>query len=316
MDDNIESTQSGDEVETNSHDALLHAFLDDHQAEHDEDALVIDADEPEVNVEAEAETETDGDEADKQADDADPILKIKVDGKEVTVKQSELIADAQKYRSADGRFREAAEIRKQHETALAEVQNERAVLNAALTKYTDELKRITQQEEPDWNALAAENPAEYVRQKHAFDQKQRELAQLQAAQAYLQGEQAKEHAKQREQFVQAETQKLFDAIPSWKDTNKAKTESAAVSKYLSDMGFDAEAQASIVDHRLILISRKAMLYDQAVNKSKQTANTAAKPVTRNERPTTVKPQSPNKRANAEKAFKTNPNKDTLAAFFE
>src|SRR5262249_50277479 len=145
------------------------------------------------------------------------------------------------------------------------------------------------QSEPDWNALATENPAEYVRQRHLFEQKQHELQQLQTAQAYLNSQRDAELQKQREAFVQAETQKLLDAIPAWKDKAKAQADSAAVSKYLGDMGFDGDAQASIVDHRLILIANKARLYDEAVAKQK-TANSAAKPVTRSERPNTVSSQ--------------------------
>jgi hypothetical protein len=310
MDDTTNPTHSDANVGIiNSEEDLINSLMDDHEQEHT-DAPDNSNDEVEIEVETDDDDEAKSKEV-AQAESDDPEFEIKVDGKTVKISQSELLKDAGKYRGAETKFREAAEMRKQHETGLQEVQKERDLLRVALEKYEGILKQQIEADQPDWQDLLDNNPAEFVRRRHAFEVKQQEAASIAAANAYLNSQREAELQKQRDTFVHAETQKLLEAIPAWKEKTKRDADSAAVSKYLGDMGFDGDAQASIVDHRLILIANKARLYDEAVAKQKA-GNSAAKPVSRSERPNTVSATPTNAKAAAEKAFKKNPSKDTLA----
>jgi hypothetical protein len=73
------------------------------------------------------------------------------------------------------------------------------------------------------------------------------------------------------------------ALPDWKDPKKAKAEKALVIESAKAAGFTDEDLKSVYDHRLVLLLRKAAMYDQMVSKRQ-----GIKPVVNNG-PRTAKP---------------------------
>ena len=73
------------------------------------------------------------------------------------------------------------------------------------------------------------------------------------------------------QYLQQEQQRLLDALPEWKDPEKAKAEKQSIATYLMDAGFSKEDISAATDHRMILMARKAMLYDKGQNKAELVA---------------------------------------------
>ena len=69
------------------------------------------------------------------------------------------------------------------------------------------------------------------------------------------------------------------ALPSWKDSKVAKAEKALVVESAKNAGFSDEDLNSVYDHRLVLLLRKAGLYDQMMSKRQ-----GIKPVTNGPRP--------------------------------
>ena len=59
---------------------------------------------------------------------------------------------------------------------------------------------------------------------------------------------------------------LLAALPDWKDPKKAKAEKALVIESAKAAGFTDEDLKSVYDHRLVLLLRKAAMYDQMVSK--------------------------------------------------
>lgn len=187
---------------------------------------------------------------------------VKIDGEERKVKQADLIAGYQKGEAASKRFEEAAQVRKQAET-------ERVHLAQALQHYTQQLQAIQQAQEPDWESLLQTDPTEYLRQQHSHNQRQAQLMQAQAAQAHLAQQQQAERMQELARLRAEQAEALMKVLPEWRDTAKAKTEIEGVRASLSKVGFNADEIEGLMDHRMVLVARKAMLYDQMAAKSSQ-----------------------------------------------
>lgn len=178
---------------------------------------------------------------------------------------------------------EAAEVRKAAEAATAAVEAERARYAQNLAFLAKDLQ-ANMGPEPDWQRLAQEDPAGYVRARAEWDAKAQKLqtamAEHQRVTAQVQAAQQKQHADK----LAEENAKLVEVIPGWSEPTVAKKEFGDVMSYLSkEYGYDDTLLDSIDDHRLVVLARKAMLYDRA----KAGVQTAAKPIPQVQRPGTV-----------------------------
>lgn len=214
---------------------------------------------------------------------AEKTYTIKVDGEEKQFTESQLIAAAQKAEASNKRFEEAAALRKQAEPELAAARQERAQLKQALDHYIPQLTQMLQISQPD-PQLINSDPQEYMRQNYAYQARLSELQQAQAAQAELMRREQFEQAQQLQARSAEEQQKLLNVLTDWKDPAKAKDEAAAIDGYLRDAGFSDAERNSIVDHRTIVVARKAMLYDQLMKQQAQAAQRVEKLPPKVERP--------------------------------
>ena len=336
-------------------DALASAFdeVDPVEENNDETAEngeeVIEVEEPDESGEGESEGEEVEEEVDPEDEEDDDVVDpsgkltipddakivLKIDGKEVEKTYAEVVANAQKYEGAEKRFQEADTIRKDAEAKLAVLPQREQQLNQVLEYYIAQSQQFVLKE-PDWNKLLEENPTEYVRTRHAWDQRIAELKQAEGIKAELAKKQSEAEAASRQQRLVSEQNALLDAIPEWRDPQKAKEGSSAVMKYIADAGIPEEMLMDIDHHQVIVIARKAMLYDQAIAKQKAVkANNGRAPVQQNavqqapqrkvvrvERPGAGTPvanaegRSQLRKANATKAFNKAPSVDTLANLFE
>lgn len=251
-----------------------------------------------------------------QADNPDePTFTIKVDGEDRVIKQSELLANAQKYEAGNKRLEEAANLRKQIEPEKQAVVQERQQLSQALQHYTTQLATVLQATQPNWEQLAQQDPGEYVRQRHAWEQKLGDLQRAQEAQAVLTQREQTEQAQQLRTRAVEEHSKLLEAIPEWKDAAKEKSGAEAVGGYLQKSGFTTDELSRLYDHRLVVLSHKAMLYDQLQQQQVQASQRVAKVPPRAERPGTSMQSAqgePNRRAALDR-FSKDPSIDNLAS---
>jgi len=244
----------------------------------------------------------------------EPTFTLKVDGEERVVKQSELLANAQKYEAANKRFEEAANLRKQVETEKAAIPQERSQLKQALDHFTAQLVHIQQATQPNWEQLLNSDPAEYVRQRHAYEQRQAQLHQAQEAQRLLTQREQSERAQRDQARIVEEHTKLLDALPEWKDPEKQKTGAKAIVEYLKKSGFNDEELSGLNDHRHLIAARKAMLFDQLMQAQSAASKRVANVPPRVERPGSsaqVKPDEAKAKA-ARERFSKAPSIDTLA----
>lgn len=183
---------------------------------------------------------------------------VKIDGKDVEVDEAELIKGYQRHADYTRKTQEVADQRKAFEARQAEInaarEQEVAHLNQTLGWIQSKLPQEPKYDQAD--------PIGYVEAKARYDA---ELAEFRQAVVAVQTRQA-ELAKQQEQSlkaqIQAESAKLIEAIPEWKDEAKAKDDRKAVSDYLIGAGYSTDDLSNLSDHRAVVIARKAMLYDK------------------------------------------------------
>ncbi len=250
--------------------------------------------EPKVDTELDPPKKKDGESKEVEAEPnaveegADAPITIEVDGKQVTLTKAEL---AEHYknglRQADytRKTMEAADTRKAADAEIQKAQQERAAYAQNLNKMQAQLEgALQQQQKIDWDALLNADPVEYLKQQHLQQQRQAALNQnLQEQQKVAQAFQT-EQAEQHRNYLSTQQQELLAKLPEWKDEAKAKVEREALKTYLKDQGYDEAAINAVSDHKAVIMSRKAMLYDQMMSKAQAAAKKVSNLPTKVERP--------------------------------
>ena len=275
--------------------------------EEDPDRKLIEALEPEAT---EPEPAVEADESD------DPVVTVKIDGREVEVSLSELKSSYQKDKVSTERFMQAAETRKQAEAEIARAQHERQtyVQNLQRLQVQDEAA-LAQQQNIDWSALLKSDPVEYLEQQRLASERQARLNQVYTEQQRIAAQLEAESQSQRASYLQQQQEELLAKLPAWKDTAKASAEKAALRDYLLQAGYDWETVGQLADAKAVVIARKAMLYDQMVAKASAATKKVSTLPTRVERPGVGESPQMDRRSNAfQKLSKSGRAEDAAALF--
>ena len=261
----LDETQPAEESEEDSEAA----------ASEEDDSGVEDAPDDESSEEQSEEQEEPEEQEQQQT------FTVKVDGKEVSVTLDELQKGYSRTQDYTRKTQQIAEVRKQVEQETHAVRAEREQYAQLLGALQAQL----QSSEPqiDLDRLYHEDPIEWVRQKEVMRERQEKLGAIQSEQQRL--AQVSQYEQQRAMEAQLASQQeaLLAALPDWKDPKKAKAEKALVIESAKAAGFTDEDLKSVYDHRLVLLLRKAALFDQMVSKRQ-----GIKPVVNNG-PRTAKP---------------------------
>lgn len=241
------------------------------------------AEQPEVTAEEQPEQT----EPEIETQEDDPLVKIKVDGKEIEVPLSELKNGYQRQADYTRKTMEVAEQRKQAEAEAQKATQERTQYQENLLRMQAQLEvALQEQQKIDWEQLIQTDPQEYLRQKHLFDQRQAAWQQNQQEHYRLsQIEQAQE-VQRRQDYIKQQQAELLAKLPEWSDPKKAQAESAAIRSYLIDQGYTADTVDNLADANMVLTARKAMLYDQMVAKAQTAQKKVAQLPTKVEKPGT------------------------------
>ena len=237
-------------------------------ASDEDDSGVEDAPDDETSEE-QSEEEEEPEEQEQQQ-----TFTVKVDGKEVTVTLDELQKGYSRTQDYTRKTQQIAEVRKQVEAETQAVRAEREQYAQLLGALQAQLQ--SSEPQVDLDRLYHEDPIEWVRQKEVMRERQEKLGAIQAEQQRL--SQVAQYEQQRAMEAQLASQQeaLLAALPEWKDPKKAKAEKALVIESAKAAGFTDEDLKSVYDHRLVLLLRKAAMYDQMVSKRQ-----AIKPVVNN-----------------------------------
>lgn len=234
-----------------------------------------DEDQPE-QVESEQESEESGepeqeegdaDDEQEESDDEQPRTpksrKIKIDGEDVEVTDEEL--EKGYSRTADYTRKTqalAAERKAFQEQELPAVRAERQKLVERLTQVEETYKALVPNE-PDWDRLRAEHPEQFADTWAAWQQYKSRLDGISKEKAEAQKQIDADNQRQIADFVKAEREKLLEAVPSWKDEKIAQKEKSDMVEFALKSGFTEDQLKSTVDHKVLVLLRKAMLFDRA-----------------------------------------------------
>ncbi len=256
--------------------SLFAAMLDPVAAEEPkEDAPAVQAEAKEPEAETEAEATED-----------DPVVTVKIDGKDVEVKLSELKNGYQRHADYTRKTMEVSEQRKAAETETAKARQEREAYAQNLTRLQAQLEGVLQEQQNavDWEKLLESDPVEYLKQQHLAQARQAKLHQVYTEQQRVAAQQQAEAEEAHSRHIQAQQQELLAKLPDWKDAKKADAEKAAIRDFLIREGYEADSLNKITDARAVVLARKAMLYDQMMSKAQAAAKKVANLPTKVERP--------------------------------
>ena len=246
------------------------AQLPEEGAAEDEE-LLDDADAASEETDSE-QSEEDGDSEEEQQPQ---VFTVKVDGKEVEVTLDELQKGYSRTQDYTRKTQQIAEVRKQTEAELQAVRAEREQYAQLLSALEAQVQQATQPN-IDWDRLYQEDPIEWVRQRELMRENQEKNAAIQSEKKRLSELSQQEQMQQHQMLLQQEQEALMSAIPEWKDSKKAAAEKAMLVQFGQKVGFSPDELKNVVDHRAVVLLRKAALYDQMMSKRGQ-----IKPVTNN-----------------------------------
>lgn len=195
-------------------------------------------------------------------------VKTKIDGQEGVATLGDLVKSYQLEGHIQQKSVQLSESKKQLDTQYQEAQHvleERfqhahGVINLLNQTLLKDFNNV------NWSELRDSDPAEFAAKRAEYAD--RELA-LQGAHHQLNGliqqqhaERAQAYEQMKMKFLNAETDTLLAKIPEWKNKEIAKKDASELSGYLASQGFNNNEINNILDHRHVLLSRKAMLYDR------------------------------------------------------
>lgn len=227
--------------------------------------------------EEESSEEQSGEDEQPEEQDQPQTFTVKLDGKEVAVTLDELQKGYTRTQDYTRKTQQIAEVRKQVEQETQAVRAERGQYAQLLGALQAQLQATEPQ--VDLDRLYHEDPIEWVRTKEVMRERQEKSLAIQAEQQRLYQTSQYEQQRAMEQQLHLQKDALLSALPAWKDPKTAKAEKALVIESAKAAGFSEDDLKSVYDHRLVLLLRKAGLYDQMMSKAQ-----GIKPVTNGPRP--------------------------------
>lgn len=231
-----------------------------------------DAPEPEALTEDESQVEDEGDDDvddDEEIESAAPPeprkLKVKLPDGEQELPEDEVVNGYLRTADYTRKTQKLADERKAFEAEAQAVAAERQRYAAQLAQL-DELLTDTVSAEPDWDTLKQEDPAVFAATYAAWDQQQKQLGKVRAERARAEQQVQADYVAQMQNHLRAEATKLVEAIPEWKDPEKAKADRSKLVSYAETMGYTPDELAQVTDHRVIRILRDAALYRDSLAK--------------------------------------------------
>lgn len=224
----------------------------------------------EVSEEEQTEEEVEETEEDEEEEEIEDSYTIKVDGEEIEVSLDELKSGYQRQSDYTRKAQALAEERKQNEA----IQSERIRLEQERQMYANGLQMLKEQQQDklaefddvDWNTLKQEDEYQYMIKREEYRDAKEKVENAAQQQRIVQQQQAQAQAQARSEYVQNEYAKLIEQLPEWGD--KDSTIKQDLKKFAVDSGYAPEEVDQLVDHRSVLLLKKAMEFDKLTKKVK------------------------------------------------
>lgn len=215
-------------------------------------------------------------------------ITVVIDGKTVELTPQQ-VAEAYKsgLRQSDytKKTMEVAEERKAVMAEREQAVQQRNAYAQRLAEADNQLSvTLEQQSQINWQELIDNDPVEYLKQQHLFNQRQAQLGQVRSERDQINQIQEQENSQAYVAYIQEQQQELLAKLPSWKDAAKAKEERGAIKEYLKGYGFTDDDIGKVVDHRHVLLVRNAMQFDKLLKQAPDATKRVGKAPVRVERP--------------------------------
>lgn len=193
--------------------------------------------------------------------------RAKVRGEEVEVTLDELLNGYSRQSDYTRSKQELAEARRKFEAEeIPKVRESASKYVEGLAQIEEALAAIAPQE-PDWDAIMIEAPETLATEKAKWDVYRDRMARIAQEKEAAQAELAKHYEAERKAFVQAESERLVELVPAWKDTETANKEKAEIAKYALSLGFSEDDLKQVTSANAMLVLRNAYLYDLSQKKA-------------------------------------------------
>jgi hypothetical protein len=146
---------------------------------------------------------------------------------------------------------------------LSEERKAFEVESSALKEKLDDAKYILETELDDLNSqdmleLKDREPNKY------WDKVQKLQNKVKKFEGLKQREMQKQEQEEQE-LIKSEIEKLGKNVPEWKDPENFKKDQTSIVEILTSVGYDQNSIDKIKDHRVLLLAKKAMAYDNLMN---------------------------------------------------
>jgi len=236
------------------------------ESEEDTEAAASAEDESGVEdaLEEESAEEQSEESEEPEEEEQEQTFTVKVDGKKVSVTLQELQDGYSRTQDYTRKVQKVVDERKHIEQEAATIRAERQQYAQLLGALQAQLQAAEPQ--VDLERLYHEDPIEWVRQKEVLRERQDKAYAIQAEQQRLSQLSLQEQQRAMEAHLENQRDALLAALPEWRDPKKAKADKALVMESAKSVGFTDDDLKSVYDHRLVLLLRKAAMYDQMVSK--------------------------------------------------
>ena len=216
-----------------------------------------------------------GETEENEEGEAPETYEVKINGETQQVTLDELRAGYQNAKASTQRYEEAAKRTRFADDMAAQAHAQRETSFNRLQQLEDFMLSAVNSGLPNQEYLLQQGRTEeYLQAKHAMEKRDEAIRAVQAERQRISEEQAFADQEAHARRLEDENSMLMQAIPEWTDSDKRDAGQRELSNYLQRQGFDGPAIDSIIDHREIVLARKAMFYDQhqaALAKAKQKA---------------------------------------------
>lgn len=213
-------------------------------------------DEPTVEEDEEAEPADEDQPEDEREEE--PAYVVKVDGREHKVTLDELLKGYSRQSDYTRRTQALAEQAKQVEETRARAAAEREQYRQALEIIH---RGLTENAEPMPDEHT--DPLGYALAEVKLQKRKERAEQVAAEHARLTQQQIDEQKAALNAYAETQRTQLVEKIPLWRDPAKASLERQALRSYaMNVLGYTDQEVAQAYDHRLIVMLRKAWLYDR------------------------------------------------------
>lgn len=197
--------------------------------------------------------------------DTEPELyTVKINGEEKQVTLDDLRSG---YMMESDYRKKTSEVAKQRETVAAKLEQLDQRMREAEAVVQFQVEDLASNEMAD---LKQYDPQAYYEKKEKAEEAVKKLQKLK-------DQRDKERSEALIEETQRQTGLLFEALPEWLDQDKAKADMQSISKLWQNLGFTQAELQNFTDHRLVLISRKAALYDEMLKGNVRDKKVTPKP---------------------------------------